>query len=109
MLSGPSFFAASCRRFSRSAPVMEAEICAGSFDWAAAGSASAAATSAGISSRERRFMSVGFLFDFLPLQEEVGPDLLPLLVLVEGDDRVDHLEGELVEMGVHGEAGGHAV
>src|SRR2546428_1218146 len=53
--------------------------------------------------------SVGFLLDPLTFEEKIRPKFLPTVGLVERDHRVDHLEGELVEVGVHRAARGHAV
>src|SRR6266849_2818999 len=54
-------------------------------------------------------ISVGFLLDLLTFEEKIRPKFLPAAGLVEGDHRVDHLEGELVEVRVHRAARGHAV
>src|SRR5581483_1787142 len=53
---------------------------------------------------------VSFLFflDRRALQEELRPDLLPFLLFVEHDRRIDHLVLELVERAVHREARRHA-
>src|SRR5689334_23163123 len=110
MLSLPSFLAPASSFASRSAPLYVASSAiTGLVFCAAAGRATPAAASAAARSRDRRFMSVGFLFQFLSPEEELAPDLLPLVVLVEGDHGVDHLEGEFVEVGVHREARGNAV
>src|SRR6266446_4884384 len=53
--------------------------------------------------------SVGFLLYPLTFEEEIRPKFLPAVGLVERDHRVDHLEGELVEVCVHGAARGHPV
>src|SRR3989442_8191858 len=53
--------------------------------------------------------SVGFLLYPLTFEEEIRPKFLPAVGLVERDHRVDHLEGELVEVRVHGAARGHPV
>src|SRR5690242_3544294 len=47
--------------------------------------------------------------DRLATQEDLGPELRPLRVLVEGNDGIDHLERKLVEGRVDGAAGRHAV
>src|SRR3989449_803360 len=53
--------------------------------------------------------SVGFLPYPLTFEEEIRPKFLPVVGLVERDHRVDHLEGELVEVCFHGAARGHPV
>src|SRR6185295_12436990 len=53
--------------------------------------------------------SVAFLLDLLTFEEEIRPKFLPAVGFVERDHRVDHLEGELVEVGVDGAARGHPV
>src|SRR5688500_15701228 len=47
--------------------------------------------------------------DRLAAKKNFGPELRPLRVLVQRDDRVDHLEGKRVEMRVDAAACGHAV
>src|SRR3989442_8551693 len=53
--------------------------------------------------------SVGFPLHPLTFEEGIRPKFLPAVGLVERDHRVDHLEGELVEVSVHGAARGHPV
>src|SRR3954467_2160957 len=106
MLSSPSFFAPSTSFCSRSGPASapRSAVVGLPCAWAMPAARSAAATRIIL-----RFMSVLLLLDLAPFEEELAPDLLPLVVLVERDDGVDHLEREFVEVRVHRKARRDAV
>src|SRR5213594_3431571 len=123
-LSSASFLAPSISFFRRSGPAYKPTSAAVAFGLTCPGT-EAGRTAPAASRLARRlnpsgFMSrvlfrsmaeksVGLLPHPLTFEEEIRPKFLPAAGLVERDHRVDHLEGELVEVSVHGAARGHPV
>src|SRR3989449_11601747 len=123
-LSSASFLAPSISFFRRSGPAYKPTSAAVAFGLTCPGT-EAGRTAPATNRLARRlnpsgFMSrvlfrsmaekaVGFLPYPLTFEEEIRPKFLPVVGLVERDHRVDHLEGELVEVCFHGAARGHPV
>src|SRR5712664_500598 len=94
MLSARSFFAPSTRRCVRSAPWYEAISSseANGRTWAAEGPALRKRAIAAAAARANACISVHLLGDPRALQEQLRPELPPLGVFVQRDDRIDHFE-----------------
>src|SRR3989475_1379916 len=107
-LSSASFLAPSISFFRRSGPAYKPTSAAVAFGLTCPGT-EAGRTAPATNRLARRLNPGGFIPYPLTFEEEIRPKFLPVVGLVERDDRVDHLEGELVEVCFHGAARGHPV